>query len=187
MEGYMMADRFSKTRLSPPLMHVFRSAHDAKDTKKVLDLRNEVGGRVTASSRRLRQRQVITEPALRHEVARDLDALLNTIALASTIDMSLVPLARNSIINFGIPDLTHRSIDETGVDDIPDDIKNAILNFEPRLVAASLQIERDKTVDTADLKVRFIVRAELSCHPVYVPVEFVADVVNTGKIIINRV
>ena len=185
MESDAMADGFSKTRLSPPLMHVFRSAHEAKDAKKTVDM-TETGGRVVAG-RRLRPRQVITEPALRREVARDLDSLLNTIAMASTIDMDLVPLAQKSILNFGIPDLTHRSIDEAGVDDIPDDIRTAIVNYEPRLVAASLLIERDKTVDTADLKVRFIVRADLSCHPVHVPVEFVADVVNTGKIIINRV
>jgi type VI secretion system protein ImpF len=59
-----MADGYSKTRLSPPLMHVFRSAHDAKDAQKTVDLRDEAGGRVIAS-RRLRPRQVITEPALR--------------------------------------------------------------------------------------------------------------------------
>ncbi|WP_249167030.1 type VI secretion system baseplate subunit TssE [Bradyrhizobium sp. JYMT SZCCT0428] len=181
-----MADRDIKTRLSPPLMYVFRSAHNAKDAQKTVDLRDEAGGRVIAD-RRLRPRQVITEPALRREVARDLDSLLNTIEMASTIDMGLTPYVRKSILNFGIPDLTRRSIDEAGVDDIPEELKIAILNYEPRLAAASLQIERDNSVDAAELKVRFVVRAELICHPVHVPVEFVADVIDTGKIVINRV
>jgi len=166
-------------------MFVFRATHDAKDAKKIVDVRNEAGERVIAS-RRLRPRQVITETILRREVARDLTALLNTVAMESSIDMTELPYARKSILNFGIPDVTHRSIDEVGVDEIPEEIKTAIINYEPRLAAATLRIERDKAVDSAELKVRFLVRADLTCHPVHVPVEFIADVIETGKIIVNR-
>jgi type VI secretion system protein ImpF len=181
----MMSKPDAKTRLSPPLMHVFRAAHAAKDSKKRVDIRNEAGERVIAQ-RRMRVRQVITEPVLRQEVARDLDALLNTIAMESTVDMSGEPYVRKSILNFGLPDVTHRTIDETGVDDIPEEIRMAIVNFEPRLAAASLRIERDTSVDITELKVRFIVRAELTCDPVHVPVEFVADIIESGKIVVNR-
>lgn len=180
-----MADRDIKDRLSPPLMYVFRAAHEANDARKTVDLRDDSGERIIAS-RRLRPRQVITEQMLRRDVARDLDALLNTVAMASTIEMSQFPYAIKSILNFGIPDLTHRSIDEAGVDDIPEELKTAILNFEPRLSAASLQIERDNSVDTAELKIRFVVKAELTCHPVHFPVEFVADLIEPGKILVNR-
>jgi type VI secretion system protein ImpF len=181
----MMARVNTKARLSPPLMHVFRAAHMAKDSKKSMEIRDEVGERVIAS-RRLRARQVITESVLRQEVARDLDALLNSISLESSVDMSEMPHVRRSILNFGIPDLTSRTIDENAVDDIPIEIRTAIINFEPRLAADSLQIERDKSVDVSELKVRFIVRAELTCDPVHVPVEFIADLVEGGKIIVNR-
>lgn len=180
-----MAEVNNKTRLSPPLMHVFRAAHEAKDAAKKVDIRSQEGDRLLAA-RRLRARQVITESMLRREVGRDLDALLNTIALESSVDMTDLPDARKSIVNFGIPDVTHRTIDEAGLADIPEEIKAAIVNFEPRLAAESLSIERDNTVDKVELKVRFIVRAELTCDPVHVPVEFVADVVESGKIIINR-
>jgi type VI secretion system protein ImpF len=174
-----------KTRLSPPLMYVFRAAHGAKDAKRRVEIRNEAGERVIAS-RRMRVRQVITESVLRQEVARDLDALLNTIALESTIEMADAPYACKSILNFGIPDITKRTIDEAGVNDIAGEIKAAIVNFEPRLAAASLHVERDTSVDIVELKVRFLVRADLTCDPVHVPVEFVADVIETGKIIVNR-
>jgi len=179
-----MAD-LSKTRLSPPLMHVFRAAHEAKDAKKKVDLRTESGERVIAG-RRLRPRQVITEPVLRREVWRDLDALLNTISLEASVDMSETPMARKSILNFGLPDVAHRTIDEVGVREIPEEIREAIVRYEPRLAAASLRIERDTTVDPTELKVRFIVRAELTCEPVHVPVEFVADLIETGKVVVNR-
>jgi type VI secretion system protein ImpF len=166
-------------------MHVFRASHAAKDAKQRVDLRDETGERVL-SNRRLRPRQVITERILREEVARDLDALLNTVSLESTIDMSEVPHARKSILNFGIPDLSNRTIDENRVNDIPAEIRTAIINFEPRLAADSLQIERDTSVDPIELKVRFIVRADLICDPVHVPVEFIADMVEGGKITVNR-
>lgn len=180
-----MARVSSKTRLSPPLMHVFRAAHDAKDAKKRLDIRNEAGDRVIAG-RRMRARQVISESVLRREVTRDLEALLNTIALESTVDMRLAEYVRKSILNFGLPDVTHRTIDETGVNEIPEEIRAAIINYEPRLAAASLRVERDMSVDPVELKIRFIVRADLTCDPVNVPVEFTADIVDAGKILVNR-
>ena len=180
-----MARISSKTRLSPPLMHVFRAAHEAKDARKRMDVRNEAGDRA-AASRRLRVGQVITEPVLRREVMRDLEAVLNSIALESTIDMSEAPYVRKSILNFGLPDITHRTIDEAGVGDVPEEITTAIINYEPRLAAASVHVERDMSVDPVELKIRFIVRADLTCDPVNVPVEFIADVIDTGKILINR-
>lgn len=180
-----MARLDSKTRLSPPLMHVFRAAHEAKDAKEPVDIRNESGERVLAG-RRLRARHIITEPVLRREVYRDVDALLNSIALESTVDMADAPYARKSIINFGIPDITHRTIDEADVDKIPAEIKEALINYEPRLAAASVRVTRDTSVDPAELKIRFIVRADLTCDPVHIPVEFVAEVIEPSKIVVNR-
>jgi type VI secretion system protein ImpF len=180
-----MANPSRQSRLSPPLMHVFRSAHEAKDAKRTIDQRNEAGERVIAG-RRLRARQVITETMLRREVSRDLDALLNTIALDATVDMEHAPHVRKSILNFGFPDIALRTIDENGVDDIPDEIRTAIVNYEPRIAADSLRVARDKQVDPVELKIRFVIRAELVCHPVHVPVEFVADIVESGKIVVNR-
>ncbi len=173
------------SRLSTPLMHVFRAAHEAKDAKRIIDQRNEAGERVIAGHR-LRARQVITESMLRREVSRDLDALLNTVALNATVDMEHAPHVRKSILNFGIPDIAVRTIDENGVNEIPEEIRTAIINYEPRIAADSLRIARDKEVDPLELKIRFVIRGELVCHPVHVPVEFVADIVESGKIVINR-
>jgi type VI secretion system protein ImpF len=180
-----MRDSKPKSRLSPPLMHVFRAAHEAKDAKRVIDQRNDAGERLLAS-RRLRPRQIITENLLRREVSRDLDALLNTVALDATVDMKNAPHVRNSILNFGLSDIAAHTIDENGVEEIPDDIRTAIVNYEPRIAADTLRIERDKQLDPVELKVRFVISGELVCHPVHVPVEFVADIVEAGKIVVNR-
>jgi len=180
-----MAEVNRKTHVSPPLMHAFRAAHEAKDATSKIDLRTSDGDRVIAG-RRLRPRQVITERVLRREVARDLDALLNTIAFESTVDMEDAPYARKSILNFGLPDISNLTIDTMEIKRIPEEIRTAVVHFEPRLAGASLQIERDLTLDPAELKIRFMVRADLTCYPVQVPVEFIADIVESGKIVVNR-
>lgn len=180
-----MAEATRKTHVSPPLMRAFRAAHEAGDATSKIELRTTDGDRIVAG-RRLRPRQVITEKVLRREVARDLDALLNTVALESTVEMDEAPFAKKSILNFGLPDISNLTIDTTEIKRIPEEIRTAVVNFEPRLAAVSLQIERDLTVDPAELKVRFLVRADLTCYPVQVPVEFVADIVESGKIVVNR-
>jgi type VI secretion system protein ImpF len=180
-----MADVTRKTHVSPPLMHAFRAAHEAKDATSKIDLRTTDGDRIIAG-RRLRARQVVTEKVLRREVARDLDALLNTIALESTCDMEDAPHVRKSILNFGLPDISPLTVDTVQIKRIPDEIRTAVVSFEPRLASASLQIERDLTLDPAELKVRFRFRADLTCYPVQVPVEFIADIVESGKIVVNR-
>jgi type VI secretion system protein ImpF len=181
-----MADLGRKERLSPPLMHAFRTAHEARDSRKKLDLRDESGERVIAN-RRTAARVAINEPTLRREVARDLDALMNTIAMASTQNLDEFDYVRKSVLNFGFPDIAHRTIDELSLDEVRYEIASVLAGHEPRLVRDTIQVTRDTSVDAADLKVRFIVRADLMCEPLNVPIEFVADVeIDTGKIMITR-
>lgn len=181
-----MAGPGKKDRLSPPLMYAFRGAHAARDAKKKLDLRDEAGDRIIAS-RRATMRGSITEPLLRREVASDLASLMNTIALESCVDLDAYDYVRKSVLNFGFPDLVHRTIDELSTNDISGELQDVLTHFEPRLVPQSIQVARDMTVDKAELKIRFVVSAELACEPLNVPVEFVADVeLDSGKIMINR-
>ena len=182
-----MAGPNKKDRLSPPLMYAFRGAHAARDAKKKVDLRDDAGERVL-SNRRIAARTAITEPTLRREVALDLENLMNAIALESTLDLEGKDYVRKSILNFGLPDIGHRTIDEIAANnDLRSEIETVLMNFEPRLVADTIQVTRDISVDTAELKVRFMVRADLFCEPLNVPVEFVADVeMDSGKIMISR-
>src|SRR5262245_46718585 len=106
-----------KNRLSPPLMHAFRGAHEERDAKTKLDLRDDAGERVIAG-RRTAMRSAITEPTLRREVSRDLESLMNTIAMESSENLDSFAYVRKSILNYGLPDIAHRSIDEQAVDHI---------------------------------------------------------------------
>lgn len=181
-----MAGPSKKDQVNPPLMSVFRSAFAARDSKKRIDLRDEGGERIIAS-RRSARRAAITEPALRREVARDLEGLMNTIALDASQPLDGFDQVRSSVLNYGFPDIAHRSIDENSVNDIRDEIRTVLKNYEPRLVGDSVKVARDGTVNQAALKIRFTVTAELLCDPVNVPVEFIAEVeMDSGKIQISR-
>lgn len=175
----------SRKRLRPPLMFAFREAHLEKDAKVSLDLRDAGGERVIAN-RRAAPRAAITEPKLRREIAIDLEALVNTINLGSSLDLSGLDHVRKSILNHGFPDLTRLSIDEHRVDLIREDMAAVLLAYEPRLIRESIAVERDDGLDAAELKVRFLVKADLNCEPLNVPVQFVADLeLDTGKMAIR--
>jgi type VI secretion system protein ImpF len=173
-------------RLAPPLMSVFRAAHEKRDAKTTLDLRDAAGERVIAA-RRSTYRQPITESGLRREVAGDLVELLNTINLDSVEDLSATPEVASSILNFGLPDLARRTIEENTLGEIADEIQTALTRFEPRLARQSIRARRDDAVSADELKLRFLVHAELRTQPIGTPVEFIADVdIDSGKIKIER-
>ena len=171
-------------------MYAFRGAHAARDAKKKLDLRDEAGERVHRRPARRRRAPRSPSRMLRREVARDLEALMNTIALESTRRSAATSsMSASSILNFGLPDLAHRSIDEIRVDDITDEIEAVLIELraaprrghDPRRRAT-------RRVDAARAQGP-LHRAAPTCSAsrVNVPVEFVADVeLDSGKIAINR-
>jgi type VI secretion system protein ImpF len=175
-----------KDRLSPPLMLAFRSAHAARDAKVSVDLRDEAGNRIIAG-RRSTGRAPISEALLRREVARDLEALLNTIAMESTQDLSGHGQVRRSILNYGFPDIAHRSIDEVSINELTDEIQGVLMTYEPRLEQRTIRARRDYSFTASELKLRFVIHADLRCEPLNVPIEFIADVdIENGEIQINR-
>ena len=175
-----------KERLAPPLMFAFRTAHEKRDAKKEMDLRDASGQRVIAA-RRAPSRAPISENGLRREVSADLGDLLNTTNLDSAFDLSDAPEVARSVLNFGFPDLTTRTIDEHRVGAIAREITVALKTFEPRLVTETLAVNRDPFVDADGLRIKFSVKADLRAEPLDVPVEFVAEVeLDSGKIKVER-
>ena len=172
-------------RLSPPLMHAFRTAFEKRDSKIVKNERQQ-GERVIAS-RRTVARESISEPELRDMVRADLTALLNTTRLESAEDLSAVPHVRKSILNFGFPDLASRTVEESSITDIAKDVEAVLADYEPRLKRGSVRAKRDPSAPSEEMRARFVVTAELRTHPVNLRVEFVAEVeLDSGKVKIDR-
>jgi type VI secretion system protein ImpF len=172
-------------RVGPPLIHAFRVAHKARDAKLAADM-SDKGERVVAS-RRVTSRAPISEAELRKVVNSDLMALMNTTCLDAAENLAEFPHVRGSILNFGFPDLSWRTIDENNVSDIAREIEATLGNFEPHLARGTIKASRDDTVDPNELRLRFVVKAELRAQPVNVQMDFIAEVeLGSGKIKIDR-
>ena len=181
-----MAGAPRSARMRTPFMAAFRQAYAEGDARQRVDERDEAGERVVAG-RRATGRGSMSEAALQRTVSEDLESLMNTVNLEAMEPLDEHDAVRTSILNFGFPDVVHRTIDEMGVNDIGDEIRTALKTFEPRLVSNSIHVARDWKVGADELKIRFVVRADLDCDPLNLPVEFVADLErDTGKITIGR-
>ncbi len=174
------------SRVRAPLMGVFRASHEARDATKREDRVDEAGERVVAGRRSL-SRNAISEAEMQSAVGRDIEILMNTVNLDSSEDLGAFPEVSRSILNFGLPDLVHRSVGEVSNREVGEEITIALRNFEPRIVPSSIVIARDERDEGDHLKVRFIVRAAMRYDSYNVPVEFIADLEReTNKISIGR-
>jgi type VI secretion system protein ImpF len=133
-------------------------------------------GRNLKSGRRLSRSYGVSEHTLLAEVRRDLQALLNTVNLNSAQDLSDFPEVQTSILNFGLPDLSVHVVDTVRIERLADDIRQALIRFEPRMDPRTLQVTRDDSTDSDTFKVRFVIKAEIRCDPVRIGSEFIADV-----------
>lgn len=174
-----MARVKSTEQLRAPLMYAFRSAAAAGDAQEKLDIRTQDGERVIASRRATAtRRRALSDSELKRLMSLDLEALLNTTNLESAAPELIEDLkyVKNSILNFGMPDMANKTVDETmRIDAIRDDLRSAILQYEPRLLPKTLEIVRD-TEGEEDLSIRFVVRSDMRADPVPTSVEFVTEV-----------
>ncbi len=86
--------------------------------------------------------EVISARQLRDCVRRDLAWLLNTACLEnSALDLSAFPLARESVINFGIPELTGMVASAIDTPALEKRLANIIYRYEPRIMKHTLSIK----------------------------------------------
>jgi type VI secretion system protein ImpF len=87
-----------------------------------------------------REKRVITKQKLRLAVLRDLAWLFNATRPDSRNGMEGYPLAERSVINFGLPALSGETASTLDVTSLESTIRRAIIDFEPRIDPASLQV-----------------------------------------------
>jgi type VI secretion system protein ImpF len=171
-------------RLQIPLLFAFRDAAAKRDAKLVETQDEDEGG---ATINRNSLRRIATESLLKRDLGTDLGALVDTIDLASSIDLTDFPYVAKSVLNYGLPDISGVTAiaEETAV--VGTNLKAALLRHEPRLKADTISIQRTDDEEDANQRVRFKVHAEMLCKPLDVPVEFVAEVdVGSGKVHVAR-
>lgn len=113
-----------------------------------------------------RDKRVLTANQLQDSVLRDLAWLMNTEYLESSIDMDDCPLARKSVINFGIPPLSGLSASSIDLPELTRKIADAIRAFEPRLTEGTVEIRATRSYeDMSSNTLRFELEGELWAQP----------------------
>ena len=87
-----------------------------------------------------RDRRVLSMRLLRQAVLRDLAWLLNTGYLETTEDLDAYPYVRDSVLNYGMPDISGMSVSTADTVALERSVRDAIVNFEPRISPDSLRV-----------------------------------------------
>jgi type VI secretion system protein ImpF len=87
-----------------------------------------------------REHRVMSKTRLRQAVLRDLAWLFNTTRLESSSDLTGAPFVRHSVLNYGLPALSGRAATSMTAEEVERAIRQAILDFEPRILAATLEV-----------------------------------------------
>jgi type VI secretion system protein ImpF len=166
------------------LMNVFRNAARERDARKT-DAQMTEEGRVL-SLRSLERREGAGQATLRNHLAIDLSGLLGTINLEAAQDLQGLDHVRNSILNYGMADLSRFTLDDLRRHKLANDLKAALLAHEPRLVADTLVVKL-KGGNSTNQHIAFDITAEMAAKPVDVPLEFVAEIdTSAGKVALSN-
>ena len=128
------------------------------------------------------------ESALRATVRRELNWLLNTTRLESNENLEAYPEVKTSVLNYGVPDLTGRVSTMKAVHTRAEEIRQAILTFEPRVDREKLVVEPSGGGKAnRDNAVSYMIRGDVTSAVKALPIEFVADVeVETGQAVVRE-
>jgi type VI secretion system protein ImpF len=111
-----------------------------------------------------RERRVLSVRSLREGVLRDLAWLLNTTNLLSVSDLPRLPHLASSVVNYGMPDLSGASLANMNSADLERAIRQAIWDFEPRLIRSSVVVKAAPTQDSIS-KIMFEIEADMWAQP----------------------
>jgi type VI secretion system protein ImpF len=87
-----------------------------------------------------RERRVLSMQRLRDGVLRDLRWLLNTGHLETVESLEAYPRARNSVLNYGLPDLSGANVVSMDAAQVERLVRDAITKFEPRINPKTLKV-----------------------------------------------
>ena len=109
-----------------------------------------------------RDHRVLSKARLRQAVLRDLAWLFNTTRLESGASMARTPHARRSVVNYGLPALSGQTASTLEITDLERAIRQAILDFEPRILPESLQVRT--LVELSALDHHNVIGVEIQGH-----------------------
>jgi type VI secretion system protein ImpF len=112
-----------------------------------------------------RERRVLSLRTLREGVLRDLAWLLNTTNLLSVTGAVRLPHVANSVVNYGMPDISGLSVAGLNLSDLERGIRQAIWDFEPRLMRGSVVVRAMAANAGEHNKITFEIEGDLWAQP----------------------
>jgi type VI secretion system protein ImpF len=161
-------------RLNPTLLDKLLADHEIAGMQGA-EMEQLEQKRDTLRSFSVPQGQRFTEKALRATVRRELAWLLNTTNFAAVIDLDPYPHIKTSVLNYGVPDLSGKSLNSRLIQQRAREIRAAITAFEPRINAASLEVEVAERVERENA-VTYVIQADITTAIRAIPVKFRTDI-----------
>lgn len=117
-------------------------------------------------------KKVLTKQALRQAVLRDLGWLFNATGHSPPFDDKRFVQTAKSVLNYGLPTLSGQFASSLQRSSMEQAFRQAILNFEPRILPRTLEVElvMDGPVLDSHNRVGLLIRGMLWAQPV--PLEF---------------
>jgi type VI secretion system protein ImpF len=114
-----------------------------------------------------RDQRMVSWQRLRDAVRRDLAWLLNCVHLEATQDLSAWPLVARSTVNYGLPETTGVPLANVDVDTLQKRVRQAVLDFEPRLLRNKLTVTIEKDTEAMSRNsLVFLIEGEIWARPV---------------------
>lgn len=114
-----------------------------------------------------REQRVLSIRQLRECVRRDLSWLFNATNLATARNLAAYPLTAHSVLNYGLPELSGHSLSNFDVARLEQQLKQIIIDFEPRIlphsIAVRLYVDEQRMDNNA---LAFEIEGELWAQPV---------------------
>jgi type VI secretion system protein ImpF len=110
--------------------------------------------------------RVLNMRQLRRSVLRDLGWLLNTVNHQCAQSLDNYPLIARSVLNYGLPEMTSRVVASMTPKELETLVKQAILDFEPRILPGSVRVRATVSQDLMNRHaVGFEIEGDLWAHP----------------------
>lgn len=114
------------------------------------------------------ERRVMSKTRLRQAVLRDLAWLFNATKPSSEDDLLGSAHIQRSVLNFGLPALSGRAASSLDITELERTIRQAIVDFEPRILPATLEVKALALASALDHHnvIGVQIRGELWAQPV---------------------
>lgn len=116
-----------------------------------------------------------SENALRANIRRELNWLLNTTHFEASADLSKYPEVKTSVLNYGVADLAGKSQSRETIRERSKRIAAAIRTFEPRIDPSTLTVDTMTTPD-GELAVTYTISGDITSALGALRVRYLTDV-----------